>query len=179
MESERTNMQGEKALSLLDFWEACGLQDWLCCWSPPPGGFPPSAGMERACFRVQRCRQEVKPSPNPLQEPMSLRPGQESSAEGSNFRASQCLTQRTFPMSMKRTSWMVSLSQRENIISMLDIHRCSQRISFGRCFGKFRKSLKVRTCYLLRVEVSSRLSFQPWNSEFLCLTVTDLQSRRN
>ena len=50
----------------------------------------------------------------------------------------------------------------------------SQRISFGRCFGKFRQSLKVRTCYLLRVEVSSRLSFQPWNSEFLCLTVTDL-----
>ena len=58
-------MQGEKASSLLDFWEACGLQDWLCCWSPPPGGVPPRAGMERACIHVQRCRQEVKPSPNP------------------------------------------------------------------------------------------------------------------
>lgn len=77
-------------------------------------------------------------------------------------------------MSMKRTPWMVSLSQRESVISVLDIHGNKQRVGFGRCFGKFRKSLKVRTVYHLRVEVSSRLSFQLWNSEFLCLTVADL-----
>ena len=87
MESGRTNMQGEKASSLLDFWEACRLQDWLCCWSPPPGSLSPQCWDGESLLPWAQVQIGSKASP-PLQDPKSLRPGQESPAEGPSFRAS-------------------------------------------------------------------------------------------